>query len=125
MLALDHLGDGFAGNGHGLVELNPGAAGNADVDGTNTGVEAHISLGGWSGLGHGGLNQKGQQHQGGRQQGPKSAVEEGHADRGEADLILMHGGEFCQSGEGRREPAPSRRISWWISTRSNWPSRQE
>ena len=125
MLALDHLGDCFAGNGHGLIELNASGAGDANVDGTNPGVEAHVSLGGRGGLGHGGLNEKGQQHQGGRQQDPKSAVEEGHADREKAALILMHGGGSCQAGEGRGEPAPSRRISWWISTRSNWPSRQE
>ena len=80
MLALDHLGDRFAGNGHGLVELNASRAGDANVDRPNAGVEAHVSLRGRGGLGDGGLNQEGQQHQGGRQQGPKSSFEEGHAE---------------------------------------------
>ena len=44
MLAVDQLGDRLAGNAHGLVEIDAGSPGDADIHSGDAAVEPHLGI---------------------------------------------------------------------------------
>jgi hypothetical protein len=82
VLTLQQLGDRFTGNADGLVELDPGGPGNADVDRGDAGVQVHLGFRRRSCQSGTRGQQQRQGQQGGHQQGAQATQQgQGLGDR--------------------------------------------